>query len=94
MALMMGVMVLFWGAVIFGIVWLIRASQAAVQRLRGDARQQETAVQILERRFAEGALTPGGLPRAPRGARQPDSRTERRPQGQAAGDLYAGGARP
>lgn len=56
MTLMMVVMVLFWGAVIFGIVWLIRgvarggpAGETPVSR--------ETALQVLERRFAEGALT-------------------------------------
>jgi uncharacterized membrane protein len=45
-------MVLFWGAIIFGIVWLIRDG---VER-----RQQpptETALTVLDRRFAEGALS-------------------------------------
>ena len=58
MALMMAVMVLFWGAVIFGIVWLIRSvgrggSAPSAETLAS----RETPVQILERRFAEGALT-------------------------------------
>ena len=44
-------MALFWGAIILGFVWLIRDG---VQR-----RQQspETALTILDRRFAEGALS-------------------------------------
>jgi len=50
--MMLGV-VLFWGAIIFGIVWLIREG--------ADRRQQpsaETALIVLDRRFAEGALSP------------------------------------
>jgi hypothetical protein len=46
-------MALFWGALIVGIVWLIR--QGAGHR---PARPQETALTILDRRFAEGALSP------------------------------------
>lgn len=55
MTLMMIVMVLFWGAVIVGIVWLIRgfARSGAAPVGRG-----ESPVEILERRFAEGAITP------------------------------------
>ena len=57
MPLMMIPMLLFWGAVIFGIFWLIRGS------IRGESASGETpvskesAVEILERRFAEGAIT-------------------------------------
>jgi putative membrane protein len=51
-------MIVFWGAVIFGIVWLIRGvgrggSAPGERRL-----SRESPVQILERRFAEGAMTP------------------------------------
>lgn len=58
MALMMAVMVLFWGAVIFAIVWLIRsvAVGGRAPSVEGPV-SSESAVQILERRFAEGALT-------------------------------------
>ena len=45
-------MVLFWGAIIFGIVWLIR--DGVERRLQPPA---ETAVTVLDRRFAEGALS-------------------------------------
>jgi putative membrane protein len=54
MALMMIVMVLFWGAVIFGIVWLVRGTVAGRPSSSGDP---ESALHILERRFAEGAIS-------------------------------------
>ena len=58
MALMMAVMVLFWGAVIFGIVWLVRSVSGGGPAPSGETPvSRETAVEILERRFAEGALT-------------------------------------
>ena len=58
MVLMMAVMVLFWGAVIFGIVWLIRSVAGGGSTPSGrTSADRESAVQILERRFAEGALT-------------------------------------
>ena len=58
MVLMMAVMVLFWGAVIFGIAWLIRSVSGGGPAPSGETPvSRETAVQILERRFAEGALT-------------------------------------
>lgn len=58
MALMMAVMVLFWGAVIVGIVWLIRSvAGGGPVPSRETPVNRETAVEILERRFAEGALT-------------------------------------
>ena len=50
---MMLMMLLFWGAIIFGIFWLVRES--------GQRRQtgpEETALTILDRRFAEGTLSP------------------------------------
>jgi uncharacterized membrane protein len=48
MPMMFG-MALFWGAIILGFVWLVRD---------GSARREETALTILDRRFAEGALSP------------------------------------
>jgi putative membrane protein len=45
-------MVLFWGAVIFGIVWLVR--NASDRRPRED---EQSALEILDRRFAEGAVS-------------------------------------
>ena len=58
MALMMTLMVLFWAAVIFGIVWLIRSVARGGPALSGETLAgRETPVQILERRFAEGAVT-------------------------------------
>jgi putative membrane protein len=57
MAVMMVVMVLFWGAVIFGIFWLVRdtarGSSAPAETLVG----KESPEEILERRFAEGAIS-------------------------------------
>ena len=59
MGLMMVLMVLFWGAIIFGIVWLIRVVVRGGSAPSGETPLSgETAVQILERRFAEGAITP------------------------------------
>ena len=53
MALMMILIVLFWGAVIVGIVWLVRGTVAARPSSAGTP---ESALQILERRFAEGDI--------------------------------------
>ncbi len=54
---MMVLMVLFWGAIIFGVVWLIRGvtrgGSAPGERLVS----RESPVEILERRFAEGEIT-------------------------------------
>ena len=56
MALMMVVMVLFWGAVIVGIVWLIRGvASGPWAPERGVSK--ETPVEILDRRFAEGKIS-------------------------------------
>ena len=52
MILMMAVMVLFWGAVVFGIVWLIRAAIDG-----GSGRRAMSPVDVLDRRFAEGAIS-------------------------------------
>ena len=45
-------MVLFWGAIVLGIVWLIRGASGF-----GNPGPEETALAILDRRFAEGALS-------------------------------------
>jgi putative membrane protein len=49
---MMILMVLFWGAIIFGVVWLIRG---ALGGRSGERRESPT--EVLERRFAEGAIS-------------------------------------
>ena len=57
MLLMMIPMLLFWGAIIFGVVWLIRGSTWG-QPMRSDtSASKESPAEILDRRFAEGALT-------------------------------------
>ena len=55
MALMMIVMLLFWGAVIAGIVWLIRGAGVASLPRESSVRK-ETPVEILDRRLAEGEI--------------------------------------
>ena len=63
MTLMMVVMVLFWGAVIFGVFWLIRgAARGQWGRSERPADyasrvDKESPVEILDRRFAEGEIT-------------------------------------
>ena len=47
-------MVFFWGAVIFGIVWLARGG-ASSQSWR--APRERTALETLDHRFAEGAIS-------------------------------------
>lgn len=49
---MMIVMVLFWGAIIFGAIWLIRATVGGRPEER-----RESPTELLERRFAEGAIS-------------------------------------
>jgi putative membrane protein len=56
MSLMMVMMVLFWGAIIFGVVWLIRGAARDGSAPREGAAGKESAVEILERRFAEGEI--------------------------------------
>jgi putative membrane protein len=56
MALMMFGMVLFWAAIIFGVIWLFRGT-ARDESTRGETLDKESPVDILERRFAEGAIT-------------------------------------
>ena len=57
MTLMMVVMVLFWGAVIFGIFWFIRGVARGDFSPEDPTVRSESPVEILERRFAEGAIT-------------------------------------
>lgn len=54
MIVMMIAMVLFWAAIILGIVWLVRGASGG--RHWGGERR-ETASEILERRFAEGEIS-------------------------------------
>lgn len=57
MTAMMIFMVLFWGAVIFGIVWLIRGNAwGSSTRGDGPVTSKESPLDILDRRFAEGAI--------------------------------------
>ena len=56
MVLMMGLMVLFWAAVIFGIVWLVRGRSGSWRERRAEARTP-TATELLDRRFAEGSIS-------------------------------------
>ena len=56
MTLMMVAMLLFWGAIIVGIVWLIRGAASAPWAHERDV-SKETPVEILERRFAEGEIS-------------------------------------
>lgn len=58
---MMVAMVLFWGAIILGIAWLIRGGfEARGGRTEAPAdipERRETPTELLERRFAEGTIT-------------------------------------
>lgn len=47
-------MVLFWGLVILGVVWLVRE----LSGLRGRARSEPDALEVLDRRLAEGTISP------------------------------------
>lgn len=55
MIVMMIGMVLFWAAVILGIVWLVRGASGGGWHWGGE--RKETPSEILERRFAEGAIS-------------------------------------
>jgi putative membrane protein len=52
MVLMMFLMVLFWAALIFGIVWLVRGGSDSWRAAR-----KESPTEILDRRLAEGAIS-------------------------------------
>jgi putative membrane protein len=49
---MMLMMVVFWGAIIFGAIWLIRGAVGSRPEER-----RESPTELLERRFAEGAIS-------------------------------------
>ena len=53
---MMVLMVLFWGAIIAAVVWLIRGVTRSGST-SGERLSRESPVEILERRFAEGEIT-------------------------------------
>ena len=82
MALMMVFMVVFWGAVIFGVVWLVRGTAQGRWTSGGPPVTKQSPLDILERRFAEGAMTEQdyrarrevllGGPAGPNGARKDD----------------------
>ena len=57
MLVMMPLMLLFWGAIIFGAIWLIRGGARSSSTAEVHA-TRESPVEILERRFAEGDITP------------------------------------
>ena len=57
MILMMVLMVLFWGAIIFGGVWLFRGVVRGGSAPGDPHGSRESPVEILDRRFAEGAIT-------------------------------------
>ena len=57
MVVMMVFMVLFWAAIILGIVWLARGASGGGWHWRGERKETETPCEILERRFAEGAIS-------------------------------------
>lgn len=56
MAVMMVMMLLFWGAIIAAIVWLLRGASWGAKPREGDA-SRETPAEILDRRFAEGEIS-------------------------------------
>jgi putative membrane protein len=58
MTLMMVAMLLFWGAVIFGIFWLIRGAARGEWGRSERPTDKESPLDILDRRFAEGEITP------------------------------------
>ena len=53
MIVMVPLMLLFWAGIVFGIVWIVREGFDG----RRDQRR-ETPTDILDRRFAEGAISP------------------------------------
>ena len=55
MGLMMVMMVLFWGAVIFGVVWLIRGATSG-RSVAETPTRDESPAEILDRRFAQGEI--------------------------------------
>ena len=58
MLLMMALMVLFWGAIVLGIAWLIRGATQGASAPPERGVTKESPLEILDRRFAEGAVSP------------------------------------
>lgn len=59
---MMVLMVLFWGAIILGVVWLVRGAGEARSGPRSSSptdvsERRETPTEVLDRRFAEGTIS-------------------------------------
>lgn len=54
MVVMMIAMVLFWAGIILGVVWLVRGASGGS---RWGGERKETPSEILDRRFAEGAIS-------------------------------------
>jgi putative membrane protein len=52
MVVMMIGMVIFWGAIILAVVWLIRGGTD-----HSTHKQEETPLDVLDRRFAEGQMS-------------------------------------
>lgn len=52
MIVMMPLMLLFWAGIVLGIVWIARGGLDSRREER-----RETPIEILDRRFAEGAIT-------------------------------------
>ena len=57
MSLMMVMMVLFWGGIIFGVVWLFRGATQGGSQTSEPPPRNENPIEILERRFAEGDIS-------------------------------------
>lgn len=51
-------MLLFWAAIVLGVVWLIRATARGWPGRGERVVTRESPVEVLERRFAEGAISP------------------------------------
>ena len=57
MLVMMPMILLFWGAIIFGVVWFIRAGGQGGSTHAETHTGSASPLEILDRRFAEGSLT-------------------------------------
>src|SRR5262245_65576500 len=57
MLVMMIPMLLLWGAIIFGVAWLIRGGTWPQPTQANTPVEKQSPVEILDRRFAEGAIT-------------------------------------
>ena len=57
MTLTMILTVLFWGAIAFGVVWLVRGASGGSSASTTTPVETPNAMEILQRRFAEGSIT-------------------------------------